>query len=69
MDQLMSYKTSAFSQCQECKTGQLVPLSDDGPNGEDIYYKGWVCTNPSRGFAVKIGQGRIHRINILTSQW
>ena len=53
-----------FPKCQECKIGVLVPLSDYGPEGADLFYKAWVCTNPECGSGLRIRQGRIHRIKV-----
>jgi hypothetical protein len=40
-----------------CSTGVLVPLSDYGSWGADIYYKAWVCTNPECGFNLRVDKG------------
>ena len=61
----MTPEIPSFPTCQKCELGVMVPLSDDGPNGEDLVYKGWACTNPNCGFALKIRQGIIRQINIL----
>jgi hypothetical protein len=46
--------------CQQCKSGQLLPLSDFGSQGAPIYYKAWVCSNPSCGFNIKIRNGDVY---------
>lgn len=46
--------------CQKCEIGDLVPLSDYGPNGAEVYFKAWVCTNPSCGFNLKIRNGEVY---------
>ena len=50
----------ALPQCQECKQGELVPLSDYGSQGAAVHYKAWVCTNPGCGFNLKIRNGDIY---------
>ena len=50
----------AFPQCQKCKTGDLIPLSDFGSQGAAIHYKAWVCTNPDCGFNLKIRNGDVY---------
>ena len=52
---------AAFPPCRACGRGDLVPLSDFGPQGAEMRYKAWVCTNPACGFAVKIHGGGIIR--------
>lgn len=49
-----------FPQCQKCKAGDLVPLSDFGSQGAAIQYKAWVCTNPDCGYNLKIRNGDIY---------
>ena len=49
----------AFPECQKCKTGILVPLSDYGREGSSIMYKAWVCTNPDCGFNLRIDNGDV----------
>ena len=49
----------ALPQCQKCKAGDLVPLSDFGSQGAAIHYKAWVCTNPTCGFNLKIRNGEV----------
>jgi hypothetical protein len=49
-----------FPKCQKCKEGELVPLSDFGSQGAAIYYKAWVCTNPTCGFNLKIRNGDVY---------
>ena len=46
-----------FPQCQKCKAGDLVPLSDFGSQGAAIHFKAWACTNPECGFNIKIRNG------------
>ncbi len=48
---------TSFPKCQKCQTGDLVPLSDYGGHGAAVYFKAWVCTNPSCGFNIKIRNG------------
>ncbi len=43
--------------CVKCGEGQLVPLSDFGPDGASVTYKAWACTNPACGFLMKIQKG------------
>jgi hypothetical protein len=50
-----------FPRCRACGRGELVPLSDFGPQGAELRYKAWVCTNPACGFAVKIHGGELLR--------
>jgi hypothetical protein len=45
--------------CQKCKDGVLIPLSDYGRDGASIPYKAWVCTNPDCGFNIRIDNGEI----------
>ncbi len=47
-------------QCLQCRVGQLIPLSDYGPQGAAVHYKAWVCTNPSCGFNIKIRAGDVY---------
>ena len=54
---------STFLRCQKCNIGVLVPLSDYGPEGADLLYKAWVCTNPECGFGLRIRNGIINRID------
>ena len=51
---------SAFPECQKCKQGDLVPLSDFGSQGAAIQYKAWACTNPTCGFNIKIRNGDLY---------
>jgi hypothetical protein len=51
---------TTFPQCQKCKAGDLVPLSDFGSQGAAIHYKAWVCTNPTCGFNIKIRNGDVY---------
>ncbi len=51
---------SHLPQCQNCGTGDLVPLSDFGGQGAPIHYKAWACTNPNCGFNIKIRNGDIY---------
>ncbi len=48
-----------FPDCQKCKDGVLVPLSDYGRDGAAITYKAWVCNNPTCGFNLRIDNGEI----------
>lgn len=45
--------------CQECQKGVLLPLSDYGPQGNDIPFKLWVCHNPACGFSLRIDKGQV----------
>jgi len=45
--------------CQRCHKGVLLPLSDYGPQGNDIPFKLWVCHNPDCGFSLRIDKGQI----------
>ena len=45
--------------CRRCNHGFLVPLSDYGPQGNDIPFKLWVCHNPECGFCLRIDKGQI----------
>jgi len=49
-----------FPQCQKCKEGQLVPLSDFGNQGSTVHFKAWVCTNPECGYNLKIRNGEVY---------
>ncbi|MBN2240017.1 MAG: hypothetical protein JW712_09585 [Dehalococcoidales bacterium] len=51
---------AGFPKCQRCKIGDLVPLSDFGSQGANIYYKAWVCTNPDCGYNLKIRNGDVY---------
>ncbi|MBN1541064.1 hypothetical protein JW992_02890 [candidate division KSB1 bacterium] len=51
----------AFPECQKCKQGVLIPLSDYGREGATIMYKAWVCTNPECGYNIRIDNGDISR--------
>jgi hypothetical protein len=48
-----------WPRCLHCHRGVLLPLSDYGPQGNDIPFKLWVCHNPSCGFSVRIDKGQI----------
>lgn len=48
-----------YPECQKCKTGVLVPLSDYGRDGASIMYKAWICTNPDCGFNLRIDNGDV----------
>jgi hypothetical protein len=50
-----------FRRCRRCGRGELVPLSDFGPQGGEVRYKAWVCTNPGCGFALLSRRGEIVR--------
>lgn len=45
--------------CQSCDQGQLLPLSDYGPDGAAVTYKAWACSNPDCGFLVRIQKGEV----------
>jgi hypothetical protein len=51
----------AFPRCQRCGRGELVPLSDFGPQGGEVRYKAWVCTNPGCGLALLTRRGELVR--------
>ena len=53
--------SSGFPRCRRCGRGALVPLSDFGPQGGEVRYKAWVCTDPGCGFALLIRRGEIVR--------
>jgi len=48
-----------WPRCQQCNKGVLLPLSDYGPQGNDIPFKLWVCHNPSCGFSLRIDKGQV----------
>ena len=48
-----------WPECLKCDDGQLVPLSDYGPEGASVTYKAWVCTNPACGFVIRIQKGDV----------
>ena len=48
-----------WPECQKCENGQLVPLSDYGPDGAAVHYKAWVCTNPQCGFVIRVQKGEV----------
>jgi hypothetical protein len=50
-----------FPRCRRCGRGDLVPLSDFGPQGGEVRSKAWVCTSPRCGFALLIRRGEIVR--------
>jgi hypothetical protein len=50
-----------FPRCRRCGRGELVPLSDFGPQGGEVRYKAWVCTTPGCGFALQIRRGELVR--------
>ena len=52
--------SETFPKCQNCNSGDLLPLSDFGSQGASIHYKAWVCTNPDCGFNIKIRNGDIY---------
>jgi len=45
--------------CLKCERGQLVPLSDYGPDGAAVTYKAWACTNPACGFVIRVQKGDV----------
>lgn len=51
---------NCFPKCQNCNSGDLVPLSDFGSQGAAIHYKAWVCTNPGCGYNLKIRNGDVY---------
>ncbi len=51
---------TSFPKCQKCQNGDLVPLSDYGGHGAAVFFKAWVCTNPSCGFNIKIRNGDLY---------
>jgi len=51
--------SAQFPECQKCKTGHLLPLSDYGRDGAPIMYKAWACTNPECGFNIRIDNGEL----------
>jgi hypothetical protein len=53
--------SGGFPRCRRCGRGELVPLSDFGPQGGEVRYKAWVCTNPGCGFALQIRRGELVR--------
>jgi len=53
-------ETVILPKCQQCRQGDLVPLSDFGSHGAPIHYKAWVCTNPDCGFNIKIRNGDVY---------
>jgi len=58
--------------CQCCQKGVLLPLSDYGPQGNDIPFKLWVCNNPACGFSLRIDKGQISigkSIRTQTTHW
>jgi hypothetical protein len=48
-----------WPQCQRCRKGVLLPLSDYGPQGNDIPFKIWACHNPACGFSLRIDKGQV----------
>ena len=53
--------------CQQCNSGDLVPLSDFGSQGAPIHYKAWVCTKPDCGFNLKIRNCDVYLNEQITS--
>jgi hypothetical protein len=45
--------------CIKCGKGQLVPLSDYGPDGAAVTYKAWACTNAECGFLIRVQKGEV----------
>ncbi len=41
------------------RKGDLIPLSDYGPDGASVPYKAWACTNPECGFSLRIDKGEV----------
>jgi hypothetical protein len=52
---------AGFPRGRRCGRGDLVPLSDFGPQGGEVRYKAWVCTNPGCGFALLSRRGEVVR--------
>jgi hypothetical protein len=52
-------RNKEWPQCQRCRKGVLLPLSDYGPQGNDIPFKIWVCHNPTCGFSLRIDKGQV----------
>jgi hypothetical protein len=50
-----------FPRCRRCGRGELVPLSDFGPQGGEVRYKAWACTTPGCGFVVELRRGQLIR--------
>ena len=48
-----------WPRCQRCRKGVLLPLSDYGPQGNDIPFKLWGCHNPAFGFSLRIDKGQV----------
>ncbi len=48
-----------WPRCQQCHKGVLLPLSDYGPQGNDIPFKLWACNSPGCGFSLRIDKGQI----------
>jgi len=53
------YKMDRFPDCQKCRDGLLLPLSDYGRDGAAIHYKAWVCHNQECGFSIRNDNGEI----------
>ena len=51
--------SETFPKCQNCNSGDLLPLSDFGSQGAPIHYKAWVCSNPECGYNLKIRNGDV----------
>ena len=51
---------NGWPQCRNCRTGDLLPLSDFGSQGAPIHYKAWVCSNAECGFNIKIRNGDVY---------
>ena len=61
-----------WPRCQCCTKGVLLPLSDYGPQGNDIPFKLWVCHNPACGFSLRIDKGQVSigkSIRTQTTHW
>jgi hypothetical protein len=52
-------RVTEWPHCLRCHKGVLLPLSDYGPQGNDIPFKIWVCHNPDCGFSLRIDKGQI----------
>lgn len=46
--------------CQKCGKGDLIPLSDYGPDGASVIYKLWMCTDVQKcGLVIRCNKGRV----------
>ena len=58
-----------WPRCQRCHKGVLLPLSDYGPQGNDIPFKLWACNSPGCGFCLRIDKGQISFGQPIRSSW